>query len=169
VFIILQYFVESLSSHRLQWSSDSTFAIGPKISELKSGWGWWIFKAIKFHSMTFFSEEVKRSVPCHRFTACYITLQVWRRYFMGKIQQPFLYHVSLALLLDDSAGIDCQRAQVNESGIIWNCMWHWASHSLLKGKADNSQRSCKQAVRNRNRLSLAQYLKVDDDDLNHPS
>jgi hypothetical protein len=32
---------------------------------------------------------------------------------MGKIQQPFLYHVSLALLLDDSVGIDCQRAQVN--------------------------------------------------------
>jgi hypothetical protein len=51
--------------------------------------------------------------------------------FVGKIKQPFLCDVSPALLLDDSAGRDCQRALVDKSGLIRNCTRQCACHLLL--------------------------------------
>jgi hypothetical protein len=89
-------------------------------------------RAIKIHSVTSFRGEVKPLVLCRRFITCKRALQVWKRCFLGKIQLPcFCAHVSLALLLDDSAGKNSQKALADESGVIRNCARQWACHPLL--------------------------------------
>jgi hypothetical protein len=56
-----------------------------------------------YYSILVFSLDLTPQplVPRHRSVTCKTTLWVWKGYFIGKIQQPFLFHVSLALLLYD--------------------------------------------------------------------
>jgi hypothetical protein len=112
--------------------NDSVIATRPKVRGFKPAKYDGFLRVIKICSMTSFGVEVKPSVPCHRFTACKRILQAWKRCSVGKIQQPyFIAHVSPALLLDESAGKNCQRNLADESGLIRNCVRQWACDLLL--------------------------------------
>jgi hypothetical protein len=62
-------------------------AAGPTVRRFKPGWGRWILKDNKIHSMTSFREEVNPLVPCHKILRhVEEPCGVWKRFFIGKIE-----------------------------------------------------------------------------------
>jgi hypothetical protein len=76
-------------------------------------------RAIKICSMTSFGGEVKPLAPCHKIL-WHVKNHMNVKEIVGRQNSSAIFHqVSLALLLDISAG-NCQRALVDKSGMIRN-------------------------------------------------
>jgi hypothetical protein len=102
------------------WSSSGNmFAVEPKVRGFKPGRGQWIFKGDKISSTTSFRGEVKPSVPCRRFTVCYKNPASMKEILRRQYTRTFVAKFLPASLLDVSAD-NCQRALVDESGMIKN-------------------------------------------------
>jgi hypothetical protein len=77
-------------------------------------------KAIKFHSTTSFERKVKPTAPCHKILwNVKKPLCILKEILCRQNSRPFLPKFLPASLLGVSAGY-CQRALVDESGIIRN-------------------------------------------------
>jgi hypothetical protein len=62
--------------YRLRWSRGSVLAFGTQVRGFKPGRSCRIFKGEKIFSTPSFGGEVKPSVPCRRFVACKISLEL---------------------------------------------------------------------------------------------
>jgi hypothetical protein len=74
-----------LHTYRLRWSRGSMLAFSTQVRELNPGRSRRIFRAKKMLSMPSFGGEVKPSVPCCRFAACKISLNLSGSRNLGKI------------------------------------------------------------------------------------
>jgi hypothetical protein len=74
-----------MSNYRLRWSRGSVLAFSTQVRRFKPGRSRRIFWAKKLLSTPSFGGEVKPSVPCRRFTACKISLNLCGSRNLGKI------------------------------------------------------------------------------------
>jgi len=84
--------------YRLLWSRGSVLAFSTQVCGFKPSWSRQNFRAKK-SSAPFFRREVKPSVPCHRFAACKISLNLFGSRNLGKITTGHIscpqFHLSL--------------------------------------------------------------------------
>ena len=86
--------VPIICMQRLRWSRGSVLAVSTQIRGFKPGRSRRIFRAKKIVSTPSFGGEVKPSVPCRRFAACKISLNLRGSWNLGKITGQFLAHSS---------------------------------------------------------------------------
>ena len=78
-FRILLNHTTTTTTTRLRWSRGSVLAFGTQVREFKPDRRRWIFQGEKILSTPSFGGEVKRRIPCRRFTARKRSLNVtWK-------------------------------------------------------------------------------------------